>query len=115
MEAYLKRNGAISPEDYLAKAKAKAKEAGLKADTLTFSDDKKHKLEIKDNYGRITRFGLVGYGDFILYNAWADKGLVDKNMPLVKRNTFLKSHSKIKGYWRNNPYSPNNLAMKILW
>jgi hypothetical protein len=32
-----------------------------------------------------------------------------------KRNTFQKSHSKIKGDWKKNDYSPNNLALRLLW
>jgi hypothetical protein len=40
----------------------------------------------------------------------APKGTADK-----KRATFQKSHSAIKGDWKKNPYSPNNLAIQILW
>jgi hypothetical protein len=38
------------------------------------------------------------------------KGYADK-----KRNTFQKSHSKIKGNWRDDDFSPNMLALNINW
>ena len=32
-----------------------------------------------------------------------------------RRIRYLKRATKIKGNWANNPYSPNNLAINILW
>ena len=34
---------------------------------------------------------------------------------LKHRINYLKRSSKIKGNWKNNLYSPNNLSRKIIW
>lgn len=33
----------------------------------------------------------------------------------IRRNNYIKRASNIKGNWRNNPYSPNNLSLNLLW
>jgi hypothetical protein len=32
-----------------------------------------------------------------------------------RRQRYLSRSSKIKGNWKDNPYSPNNLSRHILW
>ena len=32
-----------------------------------------------------------------------------------RRQDYLSRATKIKGNWKNNKYSPNNLAINILW
>ena len=32
-----------------------------------------------------------------------------------RRNAYLKRATNIKGNWKDNKYSPNNLAINILW
>lgn len=32
-----------------------------------------------------------------------------------RRNNYLKRASNIKGNWKNNPYSKNNLSINVLW
>jgi len=32
-----------------------------------------------------------------------------------RRDNYLKRSANIKGNWKNNPYSPNNLSRRILW
>ena len=32
-----------------------------------------------------------------------------------RQQNYLKRSSNIKGNWKNNKYSPNNLSMNILW
>lgn len=32
-----------------------------------------------------------------------------------RRNSYLKRSSNIKGNWKDDPYSPNNLSINILW
>jgi hypothetical protein len=39
--------------------------------------------------------------------------LAHKN--LKRRERYLKRATKIKGKWRDNPFSPNNLSINILW
>lgn len=34
---------------------------------------------------------------------------------LDRRNSYLKRATNIKGNWRNDIYSPNNLAINLLW
>jgi hypothetical protein len=32
-----------------------------------------------------------------------------------RRNNYLKRASNIKGNWKNDPYSKNNMAINLLW
>ena len=32
-----------------------------------------------------------------------------------RRTNYLKRSSNIKGNWKDDPYSPNNLSINILW
>ena len=43
------------------------------------------------------------------------EGKVEKGTADMMRNRYHKSHSKIKGDWKKNRYSANNLAMHLLW
>jgi hypothetical protein len=99
----------LSPKRYLDTARAAAKRAGYDPKSVEFSDTNKHKLMICTPEGKVKRFGAVGNGDFIIWSA------VDKAKAAVKRNTFHKSHGAMKGNWRADKYSPNNLALGILW
>lgn len=89
---------------YLSIAKENALNNNYNPDLLTFSNDGIHKL----NYDGIN-FGRVGYNDFIIYQLMGDESA------LMKRKNYLARASKIKGNWKNNEMSPNNLAQKILW
>lgn len=105
----------LSPSAYLQRARTAAKKAGYNPKSLTFSDDDVGKLMITDDSGRKVRFGRVGYGDFLLWSAAEKKGKVKSGFAEQKRDTFQKSHSQIKGDWKSNKYSPNSLALAILW
>lgn len=48
-------------------------------------------------------FGQMGYEDFTKHN--------DKE----RRENYLKRSEKIKGDWKKDKYSPNNLSRNILW
>ena len=48
-------------------------------------------------------FGQIGYTDFT------------KHQNQERRLDYLRRTSKIKGDWRKDPYSPNNLSRNILW
>ena len=54
-------------------------------------------------------FGRIGYGDFILWS------MMDKDEAEKRRERFWARASKIKGDWKKDDYSPNNLALRILW
>lgn len=100
---------------YLREARRRAKEHGYDPSKLQFADNGVHKLQITDPEGRIHRFGRVGYGDHLIWLHREKKGQTPKGTAQKKRDTFQKSHSKIKGDWKSDKYSPNNLALRILW
>jgi len=104
----------LSPEDYLATARAIAKKQGYTT-MPDWSDNNKHKLQIKTPEGLTRRFGAVGYGDYLIWSWLEHKGEVPKGYAKQKREVFNKSHRKIKGDWKNDKYSPNSLALNILW
>ena len=100
----------LSPETYLKRAKRAASKTGYNPSLLTFSNDSIHKL----NYNGV-KFGRVGYGDFIIWTHNEKNGIVPKGYANMKRNVFRTSHGLIKGNWKKNPESKNNLAINILW
>ena len=53
--------------------------------------------------GNIVNFGNVAYESY------------DAHMDNQRRARYLSRAMKIKGDWKDNPYSPNNLAIRILW
>lgn len=96
--------GAI--DKYIATAKEFAKRAGYKDwDSLRRADDGEHKLELRG-----VKFGRKGYGDFIKYSL--EKGVDEAQK---HRSAYLSRATKIKGDWAKDMYSPNSLAIKILW
>jgi hypothetical protein len=96
--------GAI--DKYIAMAKEFAKRAGYKDwDTLRRADDGEHKLELRG-----VKFGRKGYGDFIQYSL--EKGVDEAQK---HRDAYLSRATKIKGDWAKDMYSPNSLAINILW
>ena len=104
----LKKAG-LTPAEYLRKAKKAAKAHGYKNIAIDFANDDVHKLVVCDEKGKQHKFGRVGYNDFIILSkSSADNA--DKS-----RLRFHASHSKLKGNWRADPFSPNNLALRILW
>lgn len=113
-QAQLKSIG-ISPSKYLKEAQAAAKSAGLPYKVLGFADDGEHKLAIPNADGKMIKFGRVGYNDFLLWRHLEASGKVPRGEAAKHQNVFQKSHSAMKGNWRKDPFSPNNLALKILW
>lgn len=96
---------ATGEPEYLKQAKAYAKKAGYKdASSLKLADDGKHKLELRG-----VKFGSITNNDFIIYKQHFP-ALAEK-----KRKQYLARAKKIKGDWAKNKYSPNSLAINILW
>ena len=64
--------------------------------------NKKYRIydPIKNKY---IEFGDSNYEDFT------------KHQDPIRRQRYLARATKIKGRWRDNPYSPNNLSINILW
>lgn len=104
------RKAGFTVDEYLKKARAFARKAGYDPKKLKLSYDGVHKLSMTDNDGKEHLFGRAGYGDYIIWGKVKGAEFANK-----KRDTFIKSHSKIKGDWRADNYSPNNLALRILW
>ena len=104
----------MSPSTYLAQVRQKAKAIGLKG-RVEWSRDPDSKLEIKAPDGTIRRFGRTGYGDYLIWTFKEGRGDVPEGYAEQKRHTFRKSHGAIKGDWKDDPYSPNNLAIHLLW
>jgi hypothetical protein len=57
--------------------------------------DKKHNRHVS--------FGHIDYEDFT------------KHKDKMRRKNYLRRSSKIKGNWKKDKYSPNNLSRNILW
>lgn len=99
----------VSPAAYLAAAKEKAKKKGLAWKHIGFSSDDTHKLQVPNAEGKLVRFGSVGQGDHVLYTLSHDKS-ADEH-----RKRYLARATKIKGEWKSDEYSPNSLAIAVLW
>ena len=112
-EDYIIDNG-IDSKKYLKEARLNAKHYGLNPKYLHFSDDEKHKLVYEEREKPIY-FGRNGYNDYILYRIYESKGLVPKDTAMEKRFNYLARATKIKGKWKDDPVSKNNLAINILW
>lgn len=52
---------------------------------------------------KMVHFGQLGYDDFT------------KHKDEKRRLNYLKRTANMRGNWKNNPYSPNNLSRNILW
>lgn len=107
------RKANITPQNYMAAAKQRAASAGYNPNDLTWGDDE-YKLCIKDGDREIC-FGRVGYGDFLIWSALEAQGRVQPGFAKKKRAVFHASHSKIRGDWKNDKFSPNMLALSINW
>lgn len=106
--------------------KFKAKGSGLKAESIKdfsnpdevvkkarkyFGDDipiylstrKDKKYMVQDPNGKMVHFGQMGAEDFT------------KHQNETRRQSYLRRSTNIKGNWKDNPYSPNNLSINILW
>jgi hypothetical protein len=93
---------------YLKEARATAKRRGYDPEKLFAAKDGVHKLEYHSPEG-IRKFGRLGYGDFIIYSKR------DPELAKQKRHVFRASHGKISEIHNLGKYSPNELAINILW
>jgi hypothetical protein len=96
---------ATGEPEYIKQAKKFAKKAGYKDwNSLKLADDGKHKLVLRG-----VKFGSINNNDYIIYK---------QHFPTiadVKRKQYLARATKIKGDWAKDRYSPNSLAINILW
>jgi len=68
---------------------------------LSSRKDKKFSVERPD--GKMVSFGQQGYEDFT------------KHQDKERQQRYLARALKIKGDWRDDPFSPNNLSIHLLW
>jgi hypothetical protein len=102
MESFHKSN------NFLRLARETAGKRGYDPAKLELATDGVHKLTYHSPKG-IKHFGRLGYGDYIWYSTH-DKAIADK-----KRAVFRRSHSTISEKYDLDKYSPNELAINILW
>lgn len=106
----------IKPASYLSVVRMVAEKEGYNPDSIYFSDKPEKKLMILNNEDeRKIYFGQTGYGDFIIWNFLENMGVVPDSFSSKKRKLYLARATKIKGNWKKDIYSPNNLAIRILW
>jgi hypothetical protein len=74
-------------------------------DALLYLSSRKNKkyMIFDKNNNKWVHFGQIPYEDFTKHHNEA------------RRQHFLKRTSSIRGNWRDNPYSSNNLSREILW
>ena len=70
---------------------------------LYVSNRKDKKYMIQTPEGKWIHFGQMGYEDFT------------KHQNEERRKKYLTRATKIKGDWKKDPFSPNNLAIWLLW
>lgn len=71
--------------------------------TIFRSNLKTKKYFIIDNHGKKIHFGCMNMEDYT------------HSHNEIKRNSYLKRSAGIKGQWKENPYSRNNLSRNLLW
>jgi len=86
------------PEVYRLASKYLGKKAKI---GLSTKKNKKYMVTRPD--GKIVHFGQMGYEDFTRHK--------DK----TRRKNYLTRSRKIRGNWKSDKYSPNNLSINLLW
>lgn len=72
--------------------------------TLYISDKKNKKyFIIHPKTNKKVYFGAMGFQDFT------------KHQDPIRRANYLRRSAGIKGNWKDDKFSPNNLARNILW
>ena len=67
------------------------------------STRKNKKFMIMDDNNKWVHFGQLGYNDFT------------KSRDENKKRLYLTRATKIKGNWKSDKCSPNNLSIHLLW
>jgi hypothetical protein len=98
----------------MKQVKLLAKDTGYDPSKVEMSEDENHKCVYHSPDGDVY-FGKVGYGDFIIYSWLEQQGEEEEGFAEMKRDAYLARATKIKGDWKENKFSPNNLAINLLW
>ena len=67
------------------------------------SKTKNKKYSIINPNGKIINFGQIGFEDYT------------KHKDVARRQNYLARANRIKGNWKDDGYSPNNLSIRLLW
>ena len=86
------------PEVYRLASKYLGKKAKI---GLSTKKNKKYMVTRPD--GKVVHFGQMGYEDFT------------KHKNKTRRKNYLTRSRKIRGNWKSDKYSPNNLSIHLLW
>ena len=71
---------------------------------IELSNDPKKKYMVYDPHKqKWVHFGQMGYEDFTKHN------------DPIRRHNYLTRTAFMRGDWKNNKYSPNNLSRNLLW
>ena len=111
----------LDPKKYLAKARELASAAGYDPKKVHFSMDSNHKLYYdtqksgNNEKSDAVHFGDLNYADYIIWTWLEHTGEADKGEADKRRDAYRARATNIKGNWKANKYSPNNLAINILW
>lgn len=70
---------------------------------IYFSTAKGKKFAVRTPEGNIVNFGQKGYTDYT------------KHQDETRRRAYLARAMNINGNWAKDKYSPNNLAINVLW
>ena len=71
---------------------------------IYLSTRKNSKYAIYDPiHDKLVHFGNINYSDY------------SHHQSEERRENYLRRASNIRGNWRDNPYSPNSLAINLLW
>lgn len=95
-------------QQFLQDARKAASRTGYDPSKLTLATDGIHKLTYDSPKG-IKHFGRRGYGDFLYYSKF-QPGIAN-----TKRMVFRKSHGAISKIHKLDKFTPNELAINILW
>jgi len=114
MEAWLEKED-IKPLRWLRLVKANAKANGYEPKRISYADDSTHKLKYTTPENKTVFFGALGYGDYLLYKLLERRKEVPAGTAEKKRANYRARAFEARGDWKDDKYSPNNLAIYILW
>jgi hypothetical protein len=70
---------------------------------IYISSKPEKKYMVENPEGKLIHFGQMGYEDFTKHN------------DIRRQQAYLRRTLNIRGNWKNDKYSPNNLSRNILW
>ena len=105
----------IPSAKYLKVIRDAGQKAGYNPKDIALATDGEHKISVKTPEGAVRYAGKVGYGDYHIYTFLESKGDVPKGTATEKQKAYRARATKIKGDWKADKYSPNQLAVSLLW